>query len=248
MAKTFSKIRYKLLRGLNSSRLLSIQEGPIKGFKWSVSVPDSRYLLGNYESALADIVIDEISAGKRFVDIGANAGYFSLIAGKTSGAETKHLAVEPFPENIKLLRGHLENNDIKNVEFAQLAVADVTGTIEFSDSGNLAANTYKSESSVFRDNKIKVEATTLNDLAKKYHLNANCFIKIDVEGAEYDVLVGGQDFLVEFSPNLLLATHDCHVDGVKKQCLDFLEKIGYSWSTVEDEKISGQEDFLCVKK
>ncbi|MCB9225115.1 MAG: FkbM family methyltransferase [Crocinitomicaceae bacterium] len=245
MANIPLKIILKSLRTLGVNSLFKIRKGVLKGQKWSVSIPDSRYIAGEYEEALSELVVDQVSKSKRFIDIGANAGYFSLVAAKYGQKDVEHLAIEPFPENVDLLNKHLSVNNIKDVNVKEMAISDQNGEIEFSDSGNLAANTYKTESSVFSNKVIKVKTMTLDQLAEENQLNESCFLKIDVEGAEYDVLKGGKIYLSQFKPDLVLATHDNHVKGVKVDCLNFLSEIGYKCSTLADVKIDGQEDFFC---
>ena len=218
----------------------------MKDVKWSVAIPDSRYLLGVYEEDLGLRIKQAVLDGKRFVDIGANAGYFSLLASNFGNDSLRHIAVEPFPENVVLLKKHLAENNVENVEIEELAISDRTGELEFSNSGNLAANTYKSESSIFSDQRIKVKTASLDNFAEQKGLDGNCFLKIDVEGAEFDVLVGGKKYLTTHHPDLVLATHDNHVKGVKKDCLNFLIEIGYQINVLDDIKIDGQEDFLCI--
>ena len=245
MSKFFQKVILKLYRIFGINKMVRIKGGPLKGIKWNSSIPDSRYILGIYEPKLAEIVEAEMKSGKRFIDIGANAGYFSLLANKLGKTDQKHVAVEPFPENIELMNNHFKSNNVSNVEVMPLAVADKNGEIQFSDSGNLAANTYKTESSTFKEKSITVKAVDLNSLSDQLKLDADCFLKIDVEGAELDVLMGGKEYLSKHHPTFLLATHDCHVPGVKAKCIEVLNELGYTYEVVEDEKIEGQEDLIC---
>ena len=246
MPDLIDKVILKVLRVLKIKGSRKIKKGILQGYKWKIEIPDSRYLLGTYEVALSKYVKKAVSEGNRLIDIGANAGYFSLIAGKYGRADLKHVAVEPVPENIRLLKSHLSENDIQNVIIEPMAISDKEGEIEFSNSSNLAANTYKTESSIFSEETIKVKTSSLDAFASKYQLDSNCLIKIDVEGAELDVLKGGASFLRKFHPELVLATHDNHIPGIKNACLEFLQKLGYRVETLEDEKIEGQEDFICI--
>lgn len=248
MTLLLNKIILKAVRKFGGNKLMKIRAGVLKGYRWSVAIPDSRYLLGSYEEDLSRRIQKQVKEGKRLVDIGANAGYFSLIAARNGKAEINHIAVEPFPANVQLLQSHLKENNISNVLIEEIAIADKSGEIEFSNTPNLAANTYKSESSIFSKNVIKVRAEDLDSFSERHHLDSNCLIKIDVEGAEFDVLKGGKNFLQTHHPNIVLATHDCHVKGVRDDCLNFLNSIGYSYEVLEDEKIDGQEDFFCYSE
>lgn len=245
MQQFILKAVLKILRAVRLSINFTVKSGMMKSAKWNSLIPDSRYILGTYEPNLALVIKNEVEQGKRLIDIGANAGYFSLLASKYGNKQLTHIAVEPMPENIHFLKQHIKINLADNIEIYQLAISDKIGEIEFSNSGNLAANTYKKESSMFKDDTIVVKTIDLNTFALKNKLDSNCFIKIDVEGAELDVLKGGLEFLKQHKPTLLLATHDCHVKDVKKDCLDLITSIGYKYQVLDDIKIDGQEDFLC---
>ncbi len=190
------KIGLKIQRKFNPNKFKKIQSGFLKGKLWKIAIPDSRYIIGNYEPELAKIIFNEIQLGKQFVDIGANAGYFSLLASENS--TKKVISIEPIPQNIQFLKEHIEINRIENIEILPIAISDKIGEIEFSNSDNLSANTYKKESVMFKGEGIKVQTITLQELAKRNSLDANCFIKIDVEGAEFDVLEGGKEFLEKY--------------------------------------------------
>jgi len=52
-------------------------------------------------------------------------------------------------------------------------------------------------------------------------------IKIDIEGAEYDALLGSRNVISKYHPTIFLSTHNCQNPGVHKKCYDFLDEIGY---------------------
>jgi hypothetical protein len=72
---------------------------------------------------------------------------------------------------------------------------------------------------------------------------------MDVEGAEVVVLLGAKNYLTVYKPSIMLATHDCHLEGVKDRCLKLLDEYGYSYKKIDDfKKIVGQEDYYCIAK
>ena len=241
------KVYYKIIRKAKINSIFKIKAGPLKGYVWHVSIPDNRYLLGNYEPAMANIIEKAVRKNFRFVDIGANAGYFSLLAHKGCMPDKKPISIEPNPENIHLLKAHFRLNNIEAFDLEEMAISNQSGVIQFSNSDNLAANTYKQESSVYKNSTIEVKTNTLDYIAEKYNLDKFSLVKIDVEGAELDVLQGGYAFIKKYHPNILLATHNCHVANVKEDCLAYLKELGYSFEPIEDNKIEGQADFLCTK-
>lgn len=241
-----TKIKLRLARILGfRDKTLKIRKGPLSGLNWSLKISDHRYLSGDYETDSTLLLMSRIKKGDVVFDVGANAGYFTLLFSRLTSPD-KVFAFEPLPENIDLLSLHLRINEAGPVTIFPYAVADKSGEIVFSDSGNPSANTYKTESSVFDPgSSIKVKAVSLDDMVFENSLPMPDFMKIDVEGAELDVLKGAARILEKKQTSFLLATHDCHVPGIEKQCLEYLESIGYkAVSTGEAKEIKGQNDYF----
>ena len=75
-------------------------------------------------------------------------------------------------------------------------------------------------------------------------------IKIDIEGAEYDALIGATNTLIKYKPNLLLATHNCKVPGVKEKCLAYLKELGYTLEHTgyQNRAIAGLDDYIAIHR
>lgn len=247
MSANLRKILVKLKQKFNKDpkKTARIQKGPIKGFHWNLNITDSRYILGDYETSQTDLILSKLKGKTKFADIGANAGYFSLIA-KSKFPEVEVFLFEPLPLNIEHLSQHFRDNGLENsYELKKVAIGEKSGEIEFSDSGNAAANTIMKESSMMQSSrKIKVPIETIDQNAKAFNWDEKTFLKIDIEGAEFMALKGAKEYLTNFHPEFILATHDCHVPGVEKDCLDFLTELGYQHELVKDDKITGQVDYL----
>jgi len=247
MTANLRKILLKLKQKFNnnSKTTAKIQNGPLKGFLWNLSITDTRYLLGNYESSQSDWILKSLKGKTKFADIGANAGYFSLLS-KVIYPEIEVYLFEPLPLNIEQIHQHFKENNLgTDYHLCEVALSDSPGETEFSDSGNAAANTIMEESSMMQNsNKLKAKLETIDDNAEKFAWDSSTFLKIDIEGAEYLALKGGQNYFEKFYPEFILATHDCHVPGVEKQCLDFLSSIGYQFKLIKDDKITGQVDYF----
>lgn len=224
-----------------------ILSGPLKGKWWSLSISDSRYLTGTYESETSKLFINNLSAGQVVYDIGANAGYFSLLSSELVKEAGKVYAFEPLPVNIHLLRAHLAKNAATNIEVVAMALSDQAGEVDFSDSGNSSANTLVKSSSLYMNSrKIKVRTISLDEFVFGSNNVVPALLKIDVEGAELSVLNGARKVLMECRPLIVLATHDCHVKDVSASCLSLLKDLNYKCEKIADTKmIEGQEDFIC---
>jgi FkbM family methyltransferase len=125
------------------------------------------------------------------LDIGANAGYFSLFAlGRFSGARV--FAFEPVPANFRLLNRQRELNPKADMTCIQKAVAGQGGELvlafDAADAFTTSATVLGSASG--QPDTIRVAAVTLHDVFAEYHIEQCDLLKMDCEGAEYGVLYG----------------------------------------------------------
>lgn len=140
-----------------------------------------------------------LKPGMLFVDVGANIGYFSLIAARLVGETGRVWAFEPEEENFSLLRRNIAANGCKNITPTQKAVAQKSGTqMLYKDSDNLCAHSLLPKEGW---EPVVVGTVSLDEFFKNTpHISV---IKIDVEGAEMSVLAGMKDIL-EKNPQLML--------------------------------------------
>ena len=94
------------------------------------------YWLGTFEPAKRILFEQTVKPGHVVDDIGANVGWYSLLASALVGKTGKVYAFEPLPENLHYLKRHLELNNIQNVEVVAAAVAEAPGTAAFSTGPN----------------------------------------------------------------------------------------------------------------
>jgi len=124
----------------------------------------------------------EISSGKVAVDVGASLGSFSLNAAR-QGA--KVLAFEPAPSSFHLLSQNTKLNRLESrIKPFELGVAGRAGKRTF------FLTRFSPLSSFFsrRGDKIAVECVTFQDIFEENHLKAIDLLKLDCEGAEYEIL------------------------------------------------------------
>jgi FkbM family methyltransferase len=174
-----------------------------------------------------------------FVDIGANFGLHTLLGCDLVGSSGKVLAVEPVPENLKLLLRNLNLNGFhQRCEIAELALTDgssesVSMTIEpgMTLAASLAEN--------FEGQKIEVIAGTLDQLLGDGAIVPN-LVKIDVEGAEHEVLKGAVKLLIH-GPPLLIEVHRfalANFGSSTEQLENFLASFGYRQERLDE--VSGK--------
>jgi len=176
----------------------------------------------NYEPSKVAIVKREIKKGDVVVDIGANIGYYTLIFARLVGNNGHVYAFEPEPENFSILKKNIEVNGYKNVTLVNKAVSNKNCKIKFylCDDNKAMHTTNKSSYAKF-SHTINVDCIKLDDYFKDHKIS---FMKIDVEGLEYNVVKGMDHILKrnksikimsEFAPILIKDT------GIKPQ--EFLD-------------------------
>jgi FkbM family methyltransferase len=149
------------------------------------------YLLewGFYEKYETDLFKRLVKKGMVVVDVGANFGYYTLLAARLVGDEGQVFAFEPDPYNYDLLCKNTEVNGYRNVIPVRKAVFSKIGKMKlFLDKSNLGGHSL-SGANVDRGASIMVEVTSLDD----YFRNTDCkidAIKMDVQGSEMGVLEG----------------------------------------------------------
>lgn len=123
------------------------------------------------------------------IDIGANAGYFSLFAA-TKFLQPRIFSYEPVPVNYAQLQRHCDLNAFVNIKCFPQAVAGKIGEINLSfdanDSFTTSATMFKSMNE--EDNSLKVPCVSLRAVMDENNIQKCDLLKMDCEGAEYDIL------------------------------------------------------------
>lgn len=198
--------------------------GPVRGSKWIVGSARHAYWLGTYEYYKQKLIAKELSTGSVFYDLGANAGFYTLLAAKRATAG-KVYAFEPLPRNIEFLRRHLELNQIRNAGVLELAVSDVAGPALFQEAGNSFMGRLEGGGN------LNVLTATLDGLLQQGKILPPSVIKIDVEGAELLALRGSREIFRQFRPVLFLATHGREVHA---ECVRLLASWGHECKDLGD--------------
>jgi FkbM family methyltransferase len=168
-----------------------------------------------HEPALTKFLLARFAtpAVRNFIDVGANIGYFSCLMSKLAGPSGKVLAVEPEPNNLKLLEQNIKLNHLSNVAVHATALGAAEGSAKL---GLYKAANRGRHSILDADarSSVNVRVQTLDDLVKSSgsEVASWSLVKIDVEGYEGFVLAGAKETLrrmealvMEFSPSLLNA-------------------------------------------
>ena len=216
------------------------------GAPMSLLLPASTdiYLTGgkthDSEIRLAKYFIAHVQATHQAIDIGAHFGYFTLLF--SALAREGHVySFEPSNNNYALLEA---NTRKKNITIDHRAVSRQNGSISFfefpvlfSESNSIYADQYQNEQ-WFKDSgfkEITVECITLDSYCKTHSIMPD-FIKIDVEGAEHDVISGAQNILRQSNP-VIAMEFVCPERGNKNHhtAQDLLHQMGYTSYVIRDD-------------
>lgn len=138
------------------------------------------------------------------VDIGAHIGCFSLLAAKKS-LKGKVIAYEPSPENYNILLKHKKLNRLKNLYIHNKAVSSKNGKLNlFLPPNNHGGNSFFADS----PKSTTVNTISLTQVFQDNRLNKIDFLKIDAEGAEYEILMTTPKKYFEKIEKIALEYHD----------------------------------------
>ena len=241
----FSKISYRSffgrlvrlpLRLIPKRAALPILQGQLRGKKWVVGSGEHGYWLGSYELVKRQAFEREIIPEMVVYDIGANVGFYSLLAAHLVGSAGKVYAFEPLHRNVDYIRQHAALNHFSNIHVFEMAVADRDGEALF-DPGASIATGHLSDSGT-----VRVRQVSLDGLLDKGEIEPPNAMKVDVEGAEHAVLTGAQGLIDAYRPLIFLDTHGREAH---KATLAFLQDFGYQFEILDGRPLEESKELLA---
>lgn len=197
---SFNWIYHYLIRSLtDSTKIVDVQ-----GNKMYLDSEDTLNLStrGVWEPFGTEVFKKQIKEGDTVLDIGANIGYFTLIAAKIAGDKGKVYAFEPEKTNFSVLKKNVEINKYKNIVLIQKAVSNKNGKTSFYlDKKDLGKH---SLFNLDKGERIEIEIVKLDDYFKDYKGKID-FIKMDIQGAEW-LAIDGMSSLLKKNSNIKIYT------------------------------------------
>lgn len=202
-----------------------VESGPAAGI-WLHLNPRTGFdaLRGALEPEVQEALQHHLHPGMTFYDLGANIGFFSLLAARLVGEQGRVIAFEADPEIAARLREHVDRNTFRWVTVVEKAVWS-KGSKALFERVDLATSPDRGLGrvvSVSSPNTIEIEAVSLDDFARTSPVPD--FIKCDVEGAEVEVFRGAQRLLAEKCPGILC---EIHSEANRRALLVDLKRLGY---------------------
>ena len=227
------------LKLIPASARLPIVQGPLRGWWWVVGSGSHGYWLGSYEQEKSRLFADGIRPGDVVYDVGANVGYYTLLAASAVGEQGRVIAFEPLPENLAFLRRHLSMNHLQNVEVFAAAVSDRAGETFF----EVAAS--RSMGQISKRGSLTMRVVALDELVAAGTVPPPDCIKIDVEGAEGQVLAGARKVLTDSKPDIHLALHGAEA---REACCRVLSETGYRLSAADEQSAAEEGEIYATQR
>lgn len=192
---------------------------------------DPEFGRGTYERPIQQAIASNLAPGDAFFDIGANIGFFSLIAARRVGTEGQVYAFEPVPRNAAAIRRTAQLNGFHAIRVFPEAVGATIGRAELLLARHIGGAALASaEAPPDMNGYLEVDVTTLDDAIARHGLRPPSLVKIDVEGAEIEVLRGMTETLRAHRPSIIYEIDDATREGLDRkarQIAALLTSAGY---------------------
>lgn len=201
------------------------------------------FLWGEYEPATTAVFTTVVSDGDAVVDVGANCGYFTLLAATLCGKRGRVFAFEPHPGNYDLLTKNISANGLTNVVAVQKAVSNHTGTARLllaRSPANHSLCTLPPERQLAGDSPkeaMAVDTVALDDFFAQSSVEPR-LVKMDIEGAE-PLALAGMRCMIERNPLLVLIAEFASFFQNTKAGADFLDQLtayGFDVGIIDDAR------------
>lgn len=222
-----------------------------KDFSFQIEInPANGYLdaqihaRGLYEPHIIETMHTYIKTGDTCLDIGANIGHHTILMSHFAGSSGHVFAYEPIPYLRDQMSRSLLINSIHNVTLRDMALSDNEGEMTlYLRKENIGGSSLLSD---INTKELPVQVTTLDT----HHVGKVNFMKIDVEGYEYHVLLGGKKnietyrpiIIFEWSPIYYRIHNESHMKGI----LQFFKERNYTLLDIENrnKRITNTEEFI----
>lgn len=209
----------------------SIWGGPLRGSNFSTSrLERASFALGSYEPHVVRAMQTHIKPGMVAYDVGANAGYLTLIMSRLVGAQGHLYSFEPDPKNARALRANVTDNHLSNIEIIPKAVSDECGTItlatyDYSLISHIVRAATPTDAQLVQAPVVSLDHFVYVDQAPKPD-----FIKIDVEGGEEQVFMGAARLIEEAHPTIVA---EIRGGSIWQNISTFMKVRGYEYKALE---------------
>lgn len=234
--------RFRILQKLSGPAIQKLLESPpldVSIVDWLVVGIYDRYK--RLEASPMRFIETYVVPGTTVIDVGAHYGYFTTRISKLTGTNGKVIAFEPNLRSQAVLRRRINRQQLTNVRVLSFAAWSSSTTIRFISDGPLGVTSHVLPADSREG--LHVEGRSIDEIVRDDQGMRVSFIKIDVEGAEIDVLRGSHETLLHHRPVVLCEigseyeiVSTRHVDAL----FELLDAVDYECRDVRTKaKLSG---------
>jgi len=188
-------------RHIRRASIQTVTAGPAAGLRIAGTFSSADYAAEANELPVQEAIASLLRPGDVFFDIGANVGFFSLIAARCVGSEGRVFAFEPVPDIAAQLVTNAGLNGFTNITVLPFAIADRDGSMNLQTTRHPGGATLEGFGTPGdRTGVITVTGRSLDSLVSEGAIPPPNVIKVDVEGAESAVLRGATALLSSAHP------------------------------------------------
>ena len=201
-------------------------------------------LTGTHEIQVQQALVRSARADDHVWDVGANIGFMSLVAARVVGPGGRVLAIEPDPDCAAAVRANAALNGLDGIEVLEAAAADRSGVAELVVvRDRLWTRLASVGDHDLRERRVEVRTIALDDVAGP----PPTVVKIDVEGAELDVIAGMTRLLRDARPLVI-----CEMHGRNAEFCAAMEAAGYGVGNLDGPEpvaqAGGNVHVLCTPR
>ncbi|MDB9524504.1 FkbM family methyltransferase [Oscillatoria sp. CS-180] len=243
--------RYRHLRFFLPSGEQFVYDAYLDRFKVNIDTTypiEVEMATGHYDLTTSAIIRQFVHQKDTVIDVGANVGALTLLMASVASSG-RVLAIEPGPSTFTRLKDNLElNPQLKAiVQIFSLGLADKAGELFWQEDPNVPGN-----AGLLNEGGFRVSVKTLDQFAEEQRLKRLDFVKIDVEGMEYEVICGGLEAIARFRPVLYYETLESFRQhrgfDIYNAIFDQLCQMNYrQFYVLPDGKLSEAKDLTTLK-
>jgi FkbM family methyltransferase len=208
----------------------------------------SRYYEADYEPETFSFFRESLKPGSTVLDIGAHIGLFAVVTAKLVGKQGKVFSFEPTPFTRSVLEEVVRLNGCSDVvEVRGEAVSDRLGKAIFHDTGDQISNANSLVDLERGKKNIEVDVISIDEFVRLKGIKPDC-LKIDVEGAELDLLRGARATFTDMRPLARLGLHPPQIKENGQSLTEIWQILADYKLNIEFEGKRAGKDWFCEQQ
>ncbi len=224
-------------------RIFRVMSGTLKGLNIYMAPRHGiKKILGTYEPEVVTALNHVVNADDVCIDAGCHIGYIALVLRKIVGKGGFVLAIDPIEANCVCVDNSAKANGFENIKTGAYALGDSNSeaTAHTFDDSNMANFMDSGFVNYSKKNETIFHVKTLDTVVNENHLSKVDFIKVDVEGYEYKLLIGAKEIIAKDHPKFLIEVPS---SKIWPEIYDLLNNAGYEFADLRQNKIT-KETYL----